>query len=459
VPDTFTSRADLVVVGAGPKAASIAAKAHVLNELGHGPIRVVILEQHEAAAAWTGRNGFTTGAERLGTRPEKDVGFPYQSGAELGLSGREIDAMMFLFSWQSYLVGLGEYRHWVDAGAPCPQHREVAKYYAWVLSQATNGVRVRMGKVTDIALHTDGWVLNSQTVNGERESTLAERGIVLTGPGRLRELRCSPDVAKQIVTPAMTVEQLAAAGISRNSKVCIAGSGESAIAMALLLVDEFGDDIDLTFVTPSLPQSRAESFLENIVYSNPQLVDWQSLPEEERLEFIRRSDRGVMSPSAVAQLSRHRKLRFVVGRVGKVERSPIGRAWVAIAKPSETVHHEFDIVANCTGSCPLAALTDLLGETRAVVERNAGLALNDEVAVRSALDEGLALRGVVPKLHLPAVAGLLHGPGLANLSCLGTLSDRILAAYLRSPDAMAPRDTADVDSPAYALEAQASVRR
>jgi mycobactin lysine-N-oxygenase len=101
----------------------------------------------------------------------------------------------------------------------------------------------------------------------------------------------------------------------------------------------------------------------------------------------------------------------------------------------------------------------LFGETKAEVERRTGLALNDEVAVRSALDEGLALRAVIPKLHLPAVAGLLHGPGLANLSCLGTLSDRILGSYLRTPDAMTPRQLGDVDSPAYPLEAQASVRR
>ncbi|MEO7084788.1 MAG: SidA/IucD/PvdA family monooxygenase [Gemmatimonadaceae bacterium] len=457
--DAFTSRADLVVIGAGPKAAAIAAKAHVLNELGHGPVRVGILEQHEAAAAWTGRNGFTTGAERLGTRPEKDVGFPYQSGRELGVEGREIDAMMFLFSWQSYLVGLGEYRHWVDAGAPCPQHREVARYYAWVLSQATNGVNLRLGKVTGVALRPNGWVVTSENANGIRETSLAERGVVLTGPGKPRQLSCAPDVADRVITPAMTLAQLRASGVSVDSKICIAGSGESAVTLALLLIDEFGDDIDLAFVTPSLPQSRAESFLENAVYSNPQSVDWQSLPESERLEFIRRSDRGVMSPDAVAHLSHHRKLRFVVGRAGHVERSPSGRAWVGIVKPNETVHHEFDVVANCTGSSPLATLTDLLGNDIGGVERRVGLALNDEIAVRSALDENLALRGLAPKLHLPAIAGLLHGPGLANLSCLGTLSDRILGAYLRRPVAMAPRGAGEVDSPAYSLEAQASVRR
>ena len=111
-----------MVVGAGAKAAAIAAKTHVLNELGYGPLRVVVLEQHEPAASWTGRNGFTTGGERLGTRPEKDVGFPYDSVRELGPAGAEIDAMMLRFSWQAHLVQLGEYRRWVDAGAPCREH-------------------------------------------------------------------------------------------------------------------------------------------------------------------------------------------------------------------------------------------------------------------------------------------------------------------------------------------------
>ncbi|HEX2207988.1 MAG TPA: SidA/IucD/PvdA family monooxygenase [Longimicrobium sp.] len=427
------TRADLVVLGAGPKAAAIAAKAHVLNELGYGPLRVVILEQHEVAASWTGRHGFTTGAERLGTRPEKDVGFPYQSSRRFGPGGSEIDAAMLQFSWQSHLVQLGEYRRWVDGGVQCPNHRDVARYFSWVISRATSGVELRIAKVTGIGLRADGWVLHAETRDGGRECTIAGRGLALTGPGKPRALPCTPDISHRVISPAMTVAELEAAQISPRGRICIVGSGESAITLALLLIERGGDDIDLTFVTPSLPYSRAESFLENAVYSDPSLIDWHELPEADRLEFIRRSDRGVMSPAALEQLSRHRHLTFLVGRVRRVEPAPGGRACVVVARARETVRREFDLVANCTGSCALRGLTDLLGETTAAVERRLGVALTDEAALRGALDGTFALHGLTPRLHVPALAGLAHGPGFANLSCLGSLGDHILSAYVELP--------------------------
>jgi hypothetical protein len=51
--------------------------------------------------------------------------------------------------------------------------------------------------------------------------------------------------------------------------------------------------------------------------------------------------------------------------------------------------------------------------------------LNDELSVIRGLDATLALRDLTPHIHLPALAGLVHGPGVANLSCLGRLSDLI----------------------------------
>jgi mycobactin lysine-N-oxygenase len=440
-----TARADLVVLGAGPKAAAIAAKAHVLNELGYGPVRVVILEQHEVAASWTGRHGFTTGGERLGTRPEKDVGFPYQSSRRLGPGGAEIDAAMMRFSWQSHLVELGEYRRWVDAGVHCPNHRDVARYFSWVVSRATNGVELRIAKVTGIGLRPDGWVLHGETRAGERECTLAGRGLALTGPGKPRPLPCTPDVGHRVISPAVTAAELQAADISPRSRICIVGSGESAVALALLLVERLGGDLDLTFVTPSLPYSRAESFLENAVYSDSSLIDWQELPEVDRREFIRRSDRGVMSPAALDQLSRHRNLTFIVGRVRRVEPAAGGGACVVVARASGTVRKEFDLVANCTGSCALRGLTDLLGDTTAAVERRLGIALTDEAALAGALDSTLALRGLTPRLHVPALAALAHGPGFANLSCLGSLADHVLSAYLEPPHSTSAASAASDD--------------
>jgi mycobactin lysine-N-oxygenase len=442
--ETVTTRADVVVLGAGPKAAAIASKVHVLHELGYGRLRIAVMEQREVAAFWTGRHGFTSGAELLGTRPEKDVGFPYQSARHWGPGGRAIDQRMMQFSWQSHLVELGEYRHWVDAGAPCPEHRALARYVSWVLSRATLGVEVRPAKVVAIGLRPEGWLLSCETPSGGREQVLAEKGLVLTGPGALRPLTCAKEVAHRVISPAATTAETRAMPVPPNGRICLVGSGESAISLALSLTREFGDGLELTFVTPSLPCSRSESFLENSVYSDPQTVGWRQLAEADRQEFIRRTDRGVMSPDAVAQLSRLRKFSFVVGRVREVKLSESGRARVVVDQAEERdplkprALQDFDLVANCMGSCPLTALIGLLGETAPVVEERLGFALSDEASVKRALDATLALERVTPRIHIPALAGLVHGPGLSNLSCLGSLSDHVLSAYLQ--DSLAGRE-------------------
>lgn len=427
------SRTDLVVVGAGPKAVALAAKVHVLNELGYGPLKLTLVERREVAASWTGRHGFTSGQEILGTRPEKDVGFPYQSASRLGVGGQDIDAAMTRFSWQSYLVHIGEYRRWIDTGASFPTHSEFAKYMAWALSRAVNGVELRLATVTDVRLDLGGWLLRCETAAGAKDTLLAEKGLVLTGPGLPKMLPYTKEVAHRVITPTMTQADIAAIYLAPGSRVCIVGCGESAVSLALSLIRKYGEDLELTFVAPSLPYSRAESFLENSVYSDPQLVAWGQLAESQRHEFVRRTDRGVMSPGALAQLARHRKLTFIVGRVRELQLSRNGLANVVVEQPDEVVRKEFDAVAICTGACPLSALVKLLGDCRPLVEARVGCSLTDEASVMRQLDSTLSLRGLVPRLQLPALAGLAHGPGLANLSCLGNLSDHILAAYLPSP--------------------------
>src|SRR5712691_3213908 len=69
----------LLVVGAGPKAVAIAAKRHMLAKMGFPVPRVCIIDRRGVAAHWSGKAGYTDGNQFLGTRPEKDVCFPYLS--------------------------------------------------------------------------------------------------------------------------------------------------------------------------------------------------------------------------------------------------------------------------------------------------------------------------------------------------------------------------------------------
>src|SRR4051812_10486451 len=108
----------IAVIGGGPKAASLAAKSHVLRKRRHPCPEIVILEKDEPGAHWTGSHGFTTGMQRLGTPPEKDVGFPYN----VDLRDPSITRTLFRdYSWLSYQIfSRNSYSEWIDRGRPHP---------------------------------------------------------------------------------------------------------------------------------------------------------------------------------------------------------------------------------------------------------------------------------------------------------------------------------------------------
>ena len=144
----MAAHSDLLVVGAGAKAAGIATKVHAFNRLGLGPVSLKIVEGTEVAASWKGRNGMTSGEEPLAVTPIKDIGFPYQSHIEFGEAGESIDAALAQFTWQQHMISKRRYARWVDAGSPAVRHRDYGEYLTWVLSRATEGIEHVSGRVT-----------------------------------------------------------------------------------------------------------------------------------------------------------------------------------------------------------------------------------------------------------------------------------------------------------------------
>src|SRR5712692_7605480 len=140
----------LLVVGAGPKAIAIAAKAHVLRELGWTTPDVLILEKQEIAANWGGRHGFTHGKHLLGTPPEKDIGFPYESEFD-----PSVDRAMLAYSWHAHKIDLGEYSEWVDRGRENPRHARWAQYFQW--AGARIHADVRLGELRKIEAQGAQW--------------------------------------------------------------------------------------------------------------------------------------------------------------------------------------------------------------------------------------------------------------------------------------------------------------
>src|ERR1700761_9731811 len=117
----------LAVLGAGAKAVAVAAKAFVLREMGVDTPEVIAVERTGVGANWQASGGWTDGAHRLGTSPEKDVGFPYRS-ALAPRRNAELDERMTQYSWQSYLIATASFAAWVDRGRPAPTHLPGGQY-------------------------------------------------------------------------------------------------------------------------------------------------------------------------------------------------------------------------------------------------------------------------------------------------------------------------------------------
>lgn len=418
---------DIVVIGAGAKAAAIAAKVDAINRLGLRHIDLTIVEATEAAASWTGINGYTSGTEHLALSPAKDVGFPYESTRELGDAGEDIDAAIIPLSWQRYLISRGEYARWIDAGCPTVQHREYGRYLTWVLARATEGVRIVAGRVGRISFDGDrrGWLLDVEQA-GEKAALRCE-ALVMTGPGVHRELPHDADAEGRIFYCDSRRPELARIPSDRACDIAIVGGGESALSSVLFL-RSFRPKAHLTVYTPTLPMSRGESFLENRVFSTPDVISWETLSLQTRREFVKRCDRGVFGPDGLADIAYDDRYSFVVGKVthiaGRDRSSRVAVCYDGLEGPG-VAEHEY--LVNCIGFDLLAQLRPLLDpEALAEVERHSPGLWDEEAGQEPRFGRALEVAGLRPRLHIPGPAALSQGPGFANLGCLGLLANRVL---------------------------------
>lgn len=426
---------DLLIVGAGAKAAGIAAKVHALNTLGLGPLTVTIVEGTEVAASWLGRNGMTSGEEPLAVTPIKDIGFPYRSHEVFGEAGEAIDEQAMQFSWQRYMVGRRLYARWVDAGAPQVRHRDYGEYLTWVLERATEGVEQVRGQVTRVALDEAGerWAVEVDEPSGRSHHSAA--AVVLTGPGVHRAFPAEPGVESRLFHCDSRRDEFAVLPEDRPCDVGIIGGGESALS-CMMFLRGMRPLARYTIYTPMVPLSRGESFLENRVFSDPDVIGWEQLDEVTRRDFVKHSDRGVFDPPSLSKVAYDDRCKFEIGRVTEVQAGEGERLALVHHSSRGIAHPEHDFVVNCTGFDLLAQLRELFPEeTRTEIESRTGPLWDAPARTEVPIGRQLELRGVEPRVHIPGLAGLSQGPGFANLGALGLLANRVLQAfYLTSPD-------------------------
>ncbi|WP_458686157.1 SidA/IucD/PvdA family monooxygenase [Nocardia tengchongensis] len=405
----------LLVVGAGPKALAVAAKSRVLRDLGLPAPRVTVVEAQTVGGNWLPTGGWTDGRHRLGTSPEKDVGFPYHSTWARGRN-REIDEAMRAFSWTAFLVEHGTYAEWIDRGRPSPQHHVWAKYLQWVAKRSEMDL-VR-GAVTGIAAAADGWLVSVADADGGMAEIDCD-AVMITGPGRSdRALAEHP----KVLSISDFWELAGRNGLPPASRVAVIGGGETAGSALDELVRH--DMLTVSVISPKATlYTRGESYFENSLYSDP--TKWAGLGMAERRDVIRRTDRGVFSVRVQESLLGDNRVHHLQGRVVSLadQDDRVALTLRNDLRPDQV--HTFDLVVDATGGQPLwfldlfdSAATDLL-------ELAVGGPL-EQSRVESAIGYDLAVAGLDAKLYLPNMAAMAQGPGFPNLSCLGELSDRIL---------------------------------
>lgn len=405
----------LLVIGAGPKAMAVAAKAYVLRELGLPAPRVIVVESHAVGGNWLPSGGWTDGRHRLGTSPEKDVGFPYHSTWARG-HNRAIDEAMTAFSWNAFLVENGTYAEWIDRGRPSPQHVLWAKYLQWVAHKTE--VDLVMGTVRKIAPAADGWLVSVVDADGSTSDIDAD-GLMITGPGNSgRTMAEHP----RMLSISDFWELAGSRNLPVSSRTAVIGGGETAGSAMDELVRH--DVLTVSVISPNATlYTRGESYFENSLYSDP--TKWSTLGADERRDVIRRTDRGVFSVRVQESLLGDNRVHHLQGRVVRVadQDGQIALTLRNGTRPDQV--HTFDLVVDATGGHSLWFLEMFDSDASDLLELAVGGPLTP-ARVEASIGYDLAVEGLSAKLYLPNLAAMAQGPGFPNLSCLGELSDRVL---------------------------------
>ncbi|WP_300071789.1 SidA/IucD/PvdA family monooxygenase [uncultured Ruegeria sp.] len=421
----------ILIVGAGAKAAAIAAKHRALLESEFEVPDITVIEKHEVSANWNGRFGYTDGIHNLGTPPEKDIGFPYRLDY---FDAKVIRYLFSHFSWQSFCIEKRcDYGDWIDRGKQHPNHETWSEYLAWVLGRSN--VELFANTTIEKITQKDGrWKVSFKNSNRNREEYFD--GIVFTGPGPAKHLGIEFPLHPSVLDGAsywQNTYRLAALQ-EQVAPVVIVGGGETAASIASSILDETRNkNIPIIILTRSgTIFSRGEGYYENRMFTDPER--WRTLDIDVRREVIRRGDRGVFSVDALQKISHSQRIEHINGAVSGID----------IDQPENLIN--LQLSNGTTVQCQMLVMSvgfdnywfrDLFSESvsEKFFDRSNTNAIEENLLEDTSVDftkPPFNEAEEYPRLHLPMSAALAQGPGLPNLSCLGTLSDLILRRYCRA---------------------------
>lgn len=424
----------IAIIGAGPKAAALCAKADVLNQSGR-QLSMRVFERNSFGSAWNGRHGYSDGLQRLCTPPERDVGFPYERGL---LNSEGVEELFSRYSWQTFLVQQGNssnsYRDWVDRGRKPPPHALYAAYVRWVIKKSE--FPTTFGDVTGIEQADGKWKITYFGNRSKQTRTVGDfDGVVVTGPGNaIRGFECpdDPRITDGVAfwrNPEHFIQQ----GAGSEEPIVIAGSGGTSAAIAAWIARRNLDERPIIIVgNQAALFTRTESFFENALFSDEDA--WAALEPEDRIGVSQRLNRGVVWASVSELLSQARNVRFRPGRVLRayvqagVEDAPEElRVEVRDAKGRRS--DAASLAIDAAGFDPWW-FADLLSARlkRATESAGAKTARARRDDLLAGMNDDLSLSLGSDGFHAPMLS-LAQGPGFASLMVLGAMSERILSSY------------------------------
>ena len=423
----------IAIVGAGAKAAAIAARAAVLRDLlpGGGVPRIYVFEKEHAGAAWSGHGLHSSGFLSLCTPGEKDVGFPYDEGRLFGKLKAPLSPALFgRFSWSAYQVARGAMADWVDRGRDHPLHRQWAKYLQWVFDQAEQ--KVTQATVTRVVRAGTGWAVHHTEPGGQMRVSRVD-GVVLTGTGSPNRVNEADGVPKGKVFDSETV--WANRGLLQQldvGTIAVAGDGGGAGAIVGWLAGQHAETLVEIACINRLGTlfPRGDGHAERRWFSDP--TDWPSLSEDDRRKLVSRTEAGVVSMRLKSVIDKSTSVRYFRGKAALIRWDPDeGKLAVDLEYDGDLSTLEADYFISAIGYDRWSCL-NLVDEPHVALVRDSDDPDKRETVERK-LRSDLSLPDIYdlpPGLHVPSLAGVAHGPGMPNLGCLGLVAKAILQTYL-----------------------------
>jgi mycobactin lysine-N-oxygenase len=469
------TQARLAVIGAGPKAAALAARVAAIkawqsqghhvdgldpNALRPAPRLYIFEGSDRIGAHWDGQGaeGYTDGVQAVCTDPDRDLVYP----ANHGSFGGALSPILTGFTWRTYAAA----RRLPTAGPP--SHRDLADYVAWAVHEARhlapNNIFLHTNSaVRSLHLHRSGPQWEVVTVRGTAGTF---DGVIVTSPGSaLQRFDVEQTIsswtldAQNYWTQPMRAQVLS--DVAQGSRVAIVGAGGAAAAICL--------DILSATTGPTAPNAggvaliapqaslftRGESTFETELLTSP---SWNRLPREVRRQIAERLVSGVVFARVLDALEAIGYTpEFLVGRAlaatdgsHSLRSSRIELWCLTLDERLQIV--DADWVIDASGFDPLwfvglldepavpragrPRLQRLLGRLGAnVLAEKLDEHLRLHVAVELFEADGgtpdVPLVPTEPGLHVPFLAGGSRPPGLSSLLQLGVLADKILLPYLR----------------------------